>query len=61
MLFPINAIFFLKKLVQYNEYLVSSVDTDGLVLKHQAISNHSAEHPYAFPAVYGLNQSDDIW
>ena len=32
------------KLVQYNEYLVSIVDTDGLVLKHQDISSHSAEY-----------------
>ena len=31
------------KLVQYNEYLVSTVDTDGLVLKHQGISSYSAE------------------
>ena len=31
------------KLAQYNEYLVSIVDTDFLVLKHQDISNHSAE------------------
>ena len=29
---------------QYNEYLISTVDTDGLVLKHQAISNHSTEY-----------------
>ena len=27
------------KLVQYNTYLVSTVDTDCLVLKHQGISD----------------------
>ena len=32
------------KLVQYNEYFVSTVDTDGLVLKHQGISSHSADY-----------------
>ena len=32
------------KLVQYNECLVSIVDTDGLVLKHQAISSRSADY-----------------
>ena len=31
------------KLVQYNNYLVSTVDTDGMVLQHQGISSHSAE------------------
>ena len=36
------------KLVQYNEYLVSIVDTDGLVLKHQAISSYSAEYAPCF-------------
>ena len=35
---------------QYNEYLESTVDTDGLVLKHQAISSYNAE----YPAVYVL-------
>ena len=32
------------KLVQYNEYLVSTVPTDALVLQHQGISSHSAEY-----------------
>ena len=32
------------KLVQNNQYLVSTVDTDGLVLWHQGISSHSAEN-----------------
>ena len=32
------------KLVQYSEYLVSIVDTDGLVLQHQDISSYSAEY-----------------
>ena len=31
------------KLVQYHEYLVSTVDTDALVLQHQGISNYNAE------------------
>ena len=30
------------KLVQYNEYLVSTVGSDGLVLWHQGISSHIA-------------------
>ena len=43
------------KLIQYNEYSVSIVVTDGLVLQHQGISNHSAGYTLnAFPAVYGL-------
>ena len=32
------------KMVQYNEYFNSNVDTYGLVLKHQAISSHSAQN-----------------
>ena len=32
------------KLVQHIEYLVSTVDTDDLVLRHQGISIHSAEY-----------------
>ena len=32
------------KLVQYNEYLVRAVDTDGLMLQHQGISSYSAEY-----------------
>ena len=31
------------KLVQYSEYQDSTVETDGLVLPHQAISIHSGE------------------
>ena len=27
-----------------NEYLISTIDTDGLVLKHQAISSRIAEY-----------------
>ena len=43
------------KLVQYNECLVSIVDTDGLVLKHQGISSHSANYaPMHFPVFKGL-------
>ena len=32
------------KLLQYKEYLVTTVDTDGLVLQHQGISSYSAEY-----------------
>ena len=32
------------KLIQYNGYSVSTVDTDGLVLKHQGISSYSTEY-----------------
>ena len=32
------------KLVQYNEYLVSTVATDGLVLQHQGISSYRVEY-----------------
>ena len=28
----------------YNDYLVRSLDTDGLVIEHQAICSHSAEY-----------------
>ena len=35
---------FYMNLVQYNQYLVSTVDTDGLVLWHQVISSHSAKN-----------------
>ena len=34
------------KPIQYNEYLVSIVETDGLVLQHQAISSNSASHVF---------------
>ena len=27
-----------------NEYLASTVDTDGLVIHHQAISSHTAQY-----------------
>ena len=30
------------KIVQYNEYIVGTVDTDGLVLWHQGVNNYSA-------------------
>ena len=32
------------KLVQYDEYLFSIVDTDSHVLQHQGISDYSAEY-----------------
>ena len=35
-----------RKLVQRNEYLASTVDTDGLVLSHQGISSYRAEYIY---------------
>ena len=31
-------------MLQNQEYLVSTVDTDGLVLQHQGISSYSAEY-----------------
>ena len=34
------------KLIQYNEYLVSSVDTDGLVFQHQGISSQDAKYAH---------------
>ena len=36
--------YFCNKLVQYNGYLVSSVDTDGVVLWHQGISSYCSEY-----------------
>ena len=45
------------KLVQYNEYLVNIVDTDGLMLEHQGISSYSAVYAPTsqwFPELYGL-------
>ena len=46
---------FLNKLIQYNEYLVSTVGTDALVLiKHQGISSYSAEYtPIGFQLFMG--------
>ena len=42
------------KLAQYNKCLVSIVDTNGLVLKHQGISSHSADYvPMCFPVFKG--------
>ena len=38
------------KLGQYHEYLVSTVNSERMVLQHQGISGYSAE----FPAVNGL-------
>ena len=31
-------------MVHCNEYMASTVDTDGLVLKHHGISGHSADY-----------------
>ena len=36
--------YFCLKLIQHHGYLVSTMDTDGLVFEHQGISNHSAEY-----------------
>ena len=42
------------KPVQYNECLVSIVDSDGLVLWHQGISGHGADYaPMRFPVFKG--------
>ena len=42
------------KLVQYNEHLVSIMDTDGLVLWNQGISSYSAENaPMYFQLLMG--------
>ena len=42
------------KLVQYNECLVNIVHTDGLMLKHQGISSHSADYaPMHLPVFKG--------
>ena len=51
MLFALHAIFFMK-LVQYNECLVSIVDTDSRV--PSGISSHSADYaPMRFPVFKG--------
>ena len=44
------------KLVQHIEYLVSTVDTDELVLRHQGISSYSAKYGCAFPTLYELTE-----
>ena len=42
------------KLVQHNEYLISIVDADGLVLDHQSISSHNADYVLVrFPVFRG--------
>ena len=42
------------KLVQYNDCLVSIVDTDGLLLKHQGIGSQSSDYaPMRFPVFRG--------
>ena len=47
-------VLFCLKLVRYNGYLVSAVDTDGLVLKHQGISSQSANYtPVHFQLLMG--------
>ena len=42
------------KLVQYNEYLISTVDTDGQMLEYQGNSSHSADYiPMPFQVFMG--------
>ena len=45
------------KLVKYNDYLVTTVDTDGMVPQQQGINSYSQSIPLAFPVIYGLNSS----
>ena len=40
-------------LIQYNEYLVNTVDTDGLVPQHQGISGYSAEYADSLGPLWG--------
>ena len=49
------------KLVQYNEYLISTVDIDCLELQHQGISSLSAEDAPMHQAVYGLKVIWNYW
>ena len=49
--------YFCLKLVQYNEYLVSMVDTDDLVLQHQGISSLSAENAPIHPVFIWFNST----
>ena len=42
--FPLEIWYFGTRLVQCNEYFISTVDTDGMVLQHQGIRIHSAEY-----------------
>ena len=50
-------------LVKYNECSVSTVDTDGLVLKHQGSSSYSASQvcTHAFLVVYELIEMATSW
>ena len=42
------------KMLQLIDCLISTEDTDGLVLKHQGISSHSADYaPMRFPVFKG--------
>ena len=50
------------KLVRYNKYFASTVNTEGLLLKHQGIVSYSAAmQPCVFPAVYGLISWDPLY
>ena len=47
-------------MVQYNEYVISTVATDGLVLQHQGSSSHSTEYvPICFQLF--MSQKRLIW
>ena len=49
------------KLVQWIECLISTEDTDGLVLQHKAFSSHSADYaPMRFP-VLRVKSIDDLF
>ena len=48
------------KLVQYNEYLISIVDTDALVLQHQGISSHSAKRHWRLPRASDDDKSSEV-
>ena len=49
-----SLIFSYMKLVQLIEGLISTEDTDGLVIQHQEISSHSADYaPMPFPVFKG--------
>ena len=53
------------KIVQYNEYIVGTVDTDGLVLWHQGVNNYSANAecvPMHFQLFMGqLLEVSELW
>ena len=41
-------------MARYNEYLISTLDTDGQILKYQGINSHSTEYtPMCFMLLMG--------